>query len=99
LLGFGELSNHGAAWSALQVSLHAGQVVSWKNDRGEEQLFTSTKVQFFLSPFTCNAPIVRLSAILSAVFDVQQAVFKPPYAMRGGIQMCFPQVLYRMVPL
>ncbi|GJM89791.1 hypothetical protein PR202_ga06012 [Eleusine coracana subsp. coracana] len=45
-----------------RVSLHGGQVVSWKNDRGEELLFTSSK-----------------------------AVFKPPYAMRGGIQMCFPQ--------
>ncbi|GJN15266.1 hypothetical protein PR202_gb02163 [Eleusine coracana subsp. coracana] len=45
-----------------RVSMHGGQVVSWKNDRGEELLFTSSK-----------------------------AIFKPPYAMRGGIQMCFPQ--------
>jgi hypothetical protein len=29
---------------------------------------------------------------MSVVFDVQ-ATFKPPNAMRGGIQMCFPQVL------
>jgi hypothetical protein len=31
----------------LQVSLHGGQVVSWRNDRGEELLFTSSKVNFF----------------------------------------------------
>jgi hypothetical protein len=29
---------------------------------------------------------------MSVVSDVQ-AIFKPPNAMRGGIQMCFPQVL------
>lgn len=34
---------------ALQVSLHGGQVVSWKNDRGEELLFTSSKVSRFFS--------------------------------------------------
>jgi glucose-6-phosphate 1-epimerase len=28
------------------VSLHGGQVVSWRNDRGEELLFTSSKVEF-----------------------------------------------------
>ena len=38
-------------WFALQVSLHGGQVVSWRNDRGEDLLFTSSKVTFFsLSP-------------------------------------------------
>jgi glucose-6-phosphate 1-epimerase len=26
------------------VSLHGGQVVSWTNDRGDDLLFTSTKV-------------------------------------------------------
>jgi glucose-6-phosphate 1-epimerase len=30
------------------VSLHGGQVVSWRNDRGEELLFTSSKVSSFL---------------------------------------------------
>jgi hypothetical protein len=30
------------------VSLHGGQVVSWRNDRGEELLFTSSKVCSFL---------------------------------------------------
>lgn len=28
----------------LQISLHGGQVVSWRNDQGEELLFTSNKV-------------------------------------------------------
>ncbi|XP_062181593.1 putative glucose-6-phosphate 1-epimerase isoform X1 [Phragmites australis] len=48
--------------ASARVSLHGGQVVSWRNDRGEELLFTSSK-----------------------------AILKPPNAMRGGIQMCFPQ--------
>ncbi|KAL6620725.1 hypothetical protein ACP70R_035864 [Stipagrostis hirtigluma subsp. patula] len=48
--------------ASARVSLHGGQVVSWRNDRGEELLFTSSK-----------------------------AIFKPPNALRGGIQMCFPQ--------
>ena len=33
-----------------------------------------------------------LKHFMSVVSDVQ-AIFKPPNAMRGGIQMCFPQVL------
>ena len=42
-------------WFALQVSLHGGQVVYWRNDRGEDLLFTSSKVTFsvflsFISP-------------------------------------------------
>ncbi|XVF10470.1 hypothetical protein REPUB_Repub07fG0185900 [Reevesia pubescens] len=45
-----------------RVSLHGGQVLSWRTDRGEELLFTSSK-----------------------------AIFKPPYAVRGGIPICFPQ--------
>lgn len=31
--------------SGTQASLHGGQVVSWRNDRGEELLFTSSKVK------------------------------------------------------
>lgn len=27
-----------------QISLHGGQVISWRNDQGEELLFTSNKV-------------------------------------------------------
>lgn len=30
--------------SSVQVSLHGGQVLSWRNERGEELLFTSSKV-------------------------------------------------------
>ncbi|KAK8521135.1 hypothetical protein V6N12_005047 [Hibiscus sabdariffa] len=48
--------------ASARVSLHGGQVLSWRADRGEELLFTSSK-----------------------------AVFKPPYAVRGGIPICFPQ--------
>ena len=33
-----------------QVCLHGGQVVSWRNDRGEELLFTSSKVSLFQLP-------------------------------------------------
>lgn len=29
---------------AIQVSLHGGQVLSWKTDKGEELLFMSSKV-------------------------------------------------------
>ncbi|KAE8712780.1 putative glucose-6-phosphate 1-epimerase [Hibiscus syriacus] len=48
--------------TSARVSLHGGQVLSWRTDRGEELLFTSSK-----------------------------AIFKPPYAVRGGIPICFPQ--------
>jgi glucose-6-phosphate 1-epimerase len=48
----------------VKVSLYGGQVLSWRTDRGEELLFTSSK-----------------------------AVFKPPHAVRGGIPICFPQVI------
>jgi glucose-6-phosphate 1-epimerase len=33
-----------------QVCLHGGQVVSWRNDRGEELLFTSSKVSLLQLP-------------------------------------------------
>ncbi|AQK88653.1 Galactose mutarotase-like superfamily protein [Zea mays] len=40
--------------ASARVSLCGGQVVSWRNDRGEELLFTSSKVNppplFFLFP-------------------------------------------------
>lgn len=48
--------------ASARVSLFGGQVISWRNERGEELMFTSNK-----------------------------AIFKPPKAMRGGIQICFPQ--------
>ncbi|CAL9123160.1 unnamed protein product [Musa textilis] len=32
--------------ASARVSLHGGQVVSWKNERGEELLFTSSKAMF-----------------------------------------------------
>lgn len=48
--------------ASARVSLFGGQVISWRNERGEELLFTSSK-----------------------------AIFKPPKAMRGGIQVSFPQ--------
>eukprot|EP00262_Sarcandra_glabra_P000343 TRINITY_DN103_c1_g6_i1.p1 TRINITY_DN103_c1_g6~~TRINITY_DN103_c1_g6_i1.p1 ORF type:complete len:319 (+),score=52.05 TRINITY_DN103_c1_g6_i1:525-1481(+) len=32
--------------ASVRVSLHGGQVVSWRNDRGEELLFTSSKAIF-----------------------------------------------------
>ncbi|GER37907.1 galactose mutarotase-like superfamily protein [Striga asiatica] len=32
--------------ASARVSLHGGQVISWRNDRGEELLFTSTKAIF-----------------------------------------------------
>lgn len=47
----------------------------------------SGPVAFYLSLQWSKA----LSCLLF-VSDVQ-AIFKPPNAMRGGIQMCFPQVL------
>lgn len=37
----------------MQVSLHGGQVLSWRTERGEELLFTSSKVHFgFSLPFS-----------------------------------------------
>jgi glucose-6-phosphate 1-epimerase len=44
----------------LQVSLHGGQVLSWRNDRGEELLFTSSKVTFFF--FSIHFSILQCSA-------------------------------------
>ncbi|XAR62999.1 Glucose-6-phosphate 1-epimerase [Bertholletia excelsa] len=35
-----------AQGASVKVSLHGGQVVSWRNDRGEELLFTSSKAIF-----------------------------------------------------
>ncbi|KAG8663738.1 hypothetical protein MANES_01G249800v8 [Manihot esculenta] len=46
--------------ASARVSLHGGQVVSWRNEQGKELLFTSSKA-------------------------------KPSKAMRGGINICFPQ--------
>lgn len=37
--------------SCFQVSLHGGQVRSWKTDRGEELLFSSSKVIFVSAYF------------------------------------------------
>jgi len=34
----------------IQISLHGGQVLSWKTDKGDELLFNSTKVKN--SPFS-----------------------------------------------
>nr|CAB3464418.1 unnamed protein product [Digitaria exilis] len=75
--------------ASARVSLHGGQVVSWKNDRGEELLFTSSKVTSFVP--LIHTPFCLLQWF--AVSDVQ-AFFKPPNATRGGIQMCFPQFGY-----
>ncbi|KAK4476601.1 hypothetical protein RD792_015785 [Penstemon davidsonii] len=36
--------------ASVRVSLHGGQVMSWRNDRGEELLFTSSKAIIFKSP-------------------------------------------------
>ncbi|EMS64149.1 Putative glucose-6-phosphate 1-epimerase [Triticum urartu] len=52
-----------ARGSSAEVYLYGGQVTSWKNNSGEQQLFLSKK-----------------------------ASFKPPKAIRGGIQICFPQL-------
>ncbi|GAA0187606.1 hypothetical protein Leryth_003202 [Lithospermum erythrorhizon] len=35
-----------ARGASVRISLHGGQVLSWKNDRGEELLFTSSKAIF-----------------------------------------------------
>ncbi|KAE9451996.1 hypothetical protein C3L33_16111, partial [Rhododendron williamsianum] len=39
--------------ASARVSLHGGQVLSWKTDRGEELLFTSSKVIFNFQLSTC----------------------------------------------
>jgi len=51
-------------WFALQVSLHGGQVVSWRNDRGEDLLFTSSKVTFFSLSFISPPFILSVSSNL-----------------------------------
>ncbi|KAF8379653.1 hypothetical protein HHK36_029097 [Tetracentron sinense] len=60
--GIDQITLRNPRGASARVSLHGGQVISWRNDQGEELLFTSSK-----------------------------AIFKPPKAMRGGIQICFPQ--------
>ncbi|XP_015085407.1 putative glucose-6-phosphate 1-epimerase [Solanum pennellii] len=60
--GVGQVLLRSLRGASVRVSLHGGQVLSWKTDHGEELLFISSK-----------------------------ATFKPPTAVRGGIQICFPQ--------
>lgn len=44
--------------NSIQVSLHGGQVLSWRSERGEELLFISSKVTIFevfiVTPSLCN---------------------------------------------
>lgn len=39
--------------TSIQVSLYGGQVLSWKNDRGEELLFASSKVNLSIILYLC----------------------------------------------
>lgn len=44
-----------------QVSLHGGQVLSWKTDRGEELLFISSKVNDIDTNSSLNGWILSLA--------------------------------------
>lgn len=45
----------------LQVSLHGGQVLSWKTERGEELLFSSSKVnEVFVSVISEQYLLINL---------------------------------------
>eukprot|EP00268_Persea_americana_P013481 TRINITY_DN1593_c0_g1_i2.p1 TRINITY_DN1593_c0_g1~~TRINITY_DN1593_c0_g1_i2.p1 ORF type:complete len:125 (+),score=11.20 TRINITY_DN1593_c0_g1_i2:1342-1716(+) len=44
--------------SSARVSLHGGQVISWRNERGEELLFTSNKVSFYGFFLDCEFSLV-----------------------------------------
>ncbi|XP_052211423.1 putative glucose-6-phosphate 1-epimerase isoform X2 [Diospyros lotus] len=61
-----------------EVSLQGGQVISWRNGRGEEFLFTSSKEHPWWNPFDWFIPASTVNS-------------KPPKALRGGILICFPQ--------
>jgi hypothetical protein len=52
-----------------QVCLHGGQVVSWRNDRGEELLFTSSKVSLFQMPMLVAGSYLLLWDPLQCGFD------------------------------
>ncbi|XP_068306095.1 putative glucose-6-phosphate 1-epimerase [Pyrus communis] len=44
--GIDQVHLHNPRGASVRVSLHGGQVLSWKNERGEELLFTSSKAIF-----------------------------------------------------
>lgn len=44
----------------MQVLLSGGQVVSWKNEQGEELLFRSSKVSIFDVAYKINAYLLTL---------------------------------------
>ncbi|KAI5655376.1 hypothetical protein M9H77_32563 [Catharanthus roseus] len=44
--GIDQVLLHNPRGASAKVSLHGGQVLSWKTDRGEELLFTSSKANF-----------------------------------------------------
>ncbi|XP_058739296.1 putative glucose-6-phosphate 1-epimerase [Vicia villosa] len=68
--GIGHVVLRNPRGASATVSLHGGQVLSWKTERGEELLFSSTK-----------------------------AIFSPPKPVRGGIPICFPQVILPILVL
>lgn len=78
-----------------QISLHGGQVLSWKTEKGDELLFTSAKVH---KNFAFLQQFWKLLPKISSVF-LFQANSKPPHPVRGGIPICFPQVHCNGVPL
>ncbi|URE09765.1 Aldose 1-epimerase [Musa troglodytarum] len=64
--------------ASAQVSLHGGQVVSWKNERVKNSCSLAARHELW-------------SIEMIFIDSFVQAMFKPPKAMRGGIPICFPQ--------
>ncbi|KAI4995218.1 hypothetical protein ZWY2020_035121 [Hordeum vulgare] len=74
---------------ATRVSLHGVQVVSWRNDRGDELLFTNNKV-CLSSLFTSALSVLVSSPVLSCAVPVVVPL-RPEEVWQRGLEEHFAQ--------